>query len=155
MVRKKAIEAVGGYDESLFFEDFDMWLRLSFRFRFVFLPAMLVRHRVHQESMSRSRRNEKAMCSSRTSILSKWLTADLDGVIRSQLLDALFWNGVMQLRINDPGEARQTFDHVARHDHRNARRALARAGGLPGACTMVRMMLPLYRLSRRASSARS
>lgn len=148
MIRKKAIETVGGYDESLFYEDFDMWLRLSVRFRFVFLPAMLVRHRVHRESMSRSRRNEKAMCSSRTRILSKWLSADLDGVIRSQLLNALLWNGVMQLRINDPGGARRTFNHVVRHDHRNARRALARAGGLPGARTIVRAMLPLYRLSR-------
>ncbi len=148
MIRKKAIEAVGGYDESLFYEDFDMWLRLSFRFRFVFLPAMLVRHRVHRESMSRSWRHRKVMCSSRTRILSKWLSADLDDVLRSQLLDALLWNGVMQLRINDPGEARRTFSHSVRHDHRHSRRALARAGGLPGARTIVHAMLPLYRLSR-------
>src|SRR3954451_11723583 len=40
MVRRSAIAEVGGYDESLFFEDFDMWLRLSRSFSFVYLPGI-------------------------------------------------------------------------------------------------------------------
>lgn len=150
MLRKSAIEAVGGYDESLFYEDFDMWLRLSFRFRFAFLPARLVRFRTHDESMSHSPRFRMAMCSSRTRILEKWLDADLGDAIRSRLLDALFWNATLQLRIDDSGGARLTFDDVVRNDHRMTRRWLARVGKLRGACTIVQLMLPIYRLIRAA-----
>ena len=52
MLRRSAIADVGGYDESLFYEDFDMWLRLSFRFHFTYLPGRLVRYRALESSMS-------------------------------------------------------------------------------------------------------
>src|SRR5689334_9319398 len=47
MVRRSAIAAVGGYDENLFFEDFDMWLRLSRRFHFAYLPGQVISLRMH------------------------------------------------------------------------------------------------------------
>src|SRR5438270_5903624 len=34
LIRREAIVSVGGYDEQLSYEDYDMWLRLSQRFRF-------------------------------------------------------------------------------------------------------------------------
>jgi glycosyltransferase involved in cell wall biosynthesis len=40
MVRRRALDAVGRYDESFYFEDLYMWLELSHRFRFHFLPGM-------------------------------------------------------------------------------------------------------------------
>ena len=46
MVRRSAIAAVGGYDERLFYEDIDMWLRLSHRFDVAYLPGQPVRFRV-------------------------------------------------------------------------------------------------------------
>ena len=45
-VRRSAIAAVGGYDERLSYEDFDMWLKLAQRFEFDFVPATLARYRV-------------------------------------------------------------------------------------------------------------
>ena len=72
MLRRSAIVEVGGYDESLFYEDFDMWLRLSFRFHFTYLPGRLVRYRAHESSMSRSRSNQPRMNKTRTHILTKW-----------------------------------------------------------------------------------
>jgi glycosyltransferase involved in cell wall biosynthesis len=148
MLRKGAIAAVGGYDESLFYEDLDMWLRLSSRYRFVFSPERLVRIRTHPESMSNNPRNGQLMCSSRTRIFAKWLDAGLDVATRSRLLDALLWNGLMQLRINDPDGARVTFSHVIRSDVRITQRSVGRAGRLPGAGMVIRLLLPFYRLSR-------
>jgi glycosyltransferase involved in cell wall biosynthesis len=148
MLRRSAIAAVGGYDEGLFYEDLDMWLRLSARYRFVHSPGQSVRIRMHAESMSSRPQNWSPMCRSYTVILMKWPKADLDEVARGRLLNALFWNAALQLRHNDPAGARITFDHVIRSDGRPARRLLARAGRLPGASLMVRLLLPLYRIVR-------
>lgn len=49
-VRREALEAVGPHDETLFSEDLDMWLRISRKFRFVYLPSVLGSYRVHNRS---------------------------------------------------------------------------------------------------------
>lgn len=152
MLRKSAVAAAGGYDESLFYEDFDMWLRLSFHYRFVYSPGPLVRIRVHPQSMSNNPRHRQPMYSSRMKILVKWLTAGLDGAARGRLLNALLWNGLVQLRLNDRSGAGMTFDHVIRNDSRIAQRLLARAGKLPGVSTLVRLLLPFYWLGRKIRS---
>jgi glycosyltransferase involved in cell wall biosynthesis len=154
MLRRSAIADVGGYDEGLFYEDLDMWLRLSARYRFVYSPGQAVRIRMHSESMSSRPQNWSPMCRSCTIVLAKWLNAGLDDATRERLLDALFWNAALQLRHNDPAGARITFDHVIRSDARATRRLLAHAGRWPGASLMVRLLLPLYRLVR-AFDARS
>lgn len=46
LVRVDALRAVGGYDETLSFEDYDMWLRLATRYSFVFVPGKLARYRI-------------------------------------------------------------------------------------------------------------
>lgn len=154
MLRRSAIDAVGGYDESLFYEDLDMWLRLSSRYRFVYSGGLPVRIRRHSQSMSSRPQNWHAMCRSCTTILAKWLNARLDAVARKRLLDTLFWNGALQLRYDDPDGARITFAHVIADDDRFVRRLLAHAGRLPGAHVMLRLLLPFYRL-RRAIGPRS
>lgn len=154
MLRRSAIDAVGGYDESLFYEDLDMWLRLSFRYRFAYSGGLPVRIRRHSQSMSGRPQNWHAMCRSRTTILAKWLNVKLDVVARKRLLDALFWNGVLQLRYDDPGGARTTFAHFIADDDRRVRRLLAHGGRLPGAHVVLRLLLPFYRL-RRAIGPRS
>ncbi|NMM48634.1 glycosyltransferase [Marinigracilibium pacificum] len=45
MVRRDIVEAVGGYDENLSFEDFDFWLRASKVTRFCASPKVLVKKR--------------------------------------------------------------------------------------------------------------
>lgn len=54
MIRTSAIAAVGGYDERLTYEDYDMWLRLSARYRFVFAPGVVARYRIVASSMVRT-----------------------------------------------------------------------------------------------------
>jgi glycosyltransferase involved in cell wall biosynthesis len=148
MLRRSAIADVGFYDEGLFYEDLDMWLRLSACYRFVYSPGQPVRIRMHSESMSSRPQNWSPMCRSYTVILTKWLKVDLDEVARGRLLNALFWNAALQLRHDDPVGARVTFGHVIASDTRPARRLLARAGRLPGASLVIRLLLPLYRLVR-------
>jgi glycosyltransferase involved in cell wall biosynthesis len=54
MIRRKCLEQVGHYDESLAYEDWDMWLRLSQRFEFLFCPEPLACYRLVGTSMVRT-----------------------------------------------------------------------------------------------------
>jgi glycosyltransferase involved in cell wall biosynthesis len=52
LVRRACLEEVGFYDESLAYEDWDMWLRLAQRFEFAYSPFVSARYRVVRGSMS-------------------------------------------------------------------------------------------------------
>ena len=54
IVRRKAVFAIGGYDERLTYEDYDMWLRLACKYEFVFCPGVVANYRVLSTSMVRS-----------------------------------------------------------------------------------------------------
>jgi glycosyltransferase involved in cell wall biosynthesis len=52
MFRRNVIESLGGYDESLAYEDFDFWIRSSRKFFYCYTPEVLVKKRVVRNSMS-------------------------------------------------------------------------------------------------------
>jgi len=52
MYRAATIRSLGGYDESLAYEDFDFWIRSSRDFYYAYTPEVLVRKRVVKNSMS-------------------------------------------------------------------------------------------------------
>jgi GT2 family glycosyltransferase len=56
MVRKDVLQEVGGFDEDpkLKVEDFDLWLRLGEKGRFVFIPRIHAYYRVHLNQFSGS-----------------------------------------------------------------------------------------------------
>jgi len=54
MVRRAALVAQGPYDESLLFEDWDMWLRLSRTTHFAYIAEPLVCYRRSATSLSKS-----------------------------------------------------------------------------------------------------
>ena len=89
MMRRDAIDDVGGYDESLVYEDYDMWLRLADRFEFRYVDACVSNYRVVPSSLSRapSRRRELAECDVR--ILLKWRgrSVESDVVVARRLWD--------------------------------------------------------------------
>ena len=76
MVRRTALEEAGGYDETLFYEDYDMWLKLADRYEFRFLPGLLANYRLLASSASRNPAYMVAMNESRARLLLKWYGRD-------------------------------------------------------------------------------
>jgi glycosyltransferase involved in cell wall biosynthesis len=74
--RLDCIRAVGGYDESLWFEDWDMWLRLADRYAFAFLPGALAQYRLVEDSMLRSEAWAPRLADSILEIQLKWVGRD-------------------------------------------------------------------------------
>ena len=155
MVRKSAIAAVGGYDESLVYEDLDMWLRLSHRFTFVYLPGLLVRYRTHEASMSNDLAIRPQLHRTYSRMLAKWINAGLDQDSRRVVLNSLLRNGGSLLFLKDGAAARAAFRDVLAVDTRPGRRLLAALGLLPGAGAVVRLLSPFYRIYRHVRTTRS
>lgn len=55
MLRADAVREVGGYDESLTFDDYDMWMRLLSRKTLAYHPDIIVNYRLLASSLSRSK----------------------------------------------------------------------------------------------------
>jgi Predicted glycosyltransferases len=54
LIRRSVFEQVGLYDESLFYEDWEMWLRISERYHFAYFPRPTAKYRIVKSSMSKS-----------------------------------------------------------------------------------------------------
>ena len=52
MMRRATVEALGGYDETLAYEDFDFWVRASRHWQFYFQNEVLTEKRLHSRSKS-------------------------------------------------------------------------------------------------------
>jgi glycosyltransferase involved in cell wall biosynthesis len=85
MIRRESLVDVGGWDESLMYEDWDMWLRLSDRWPFIYQDEVVAAYRYLPSSMSNARAEE--MWLSKLAISRKWagtsLRADLGALERS------------------------------------------------------------------------
>jgi glycosyltransferase involved in cell wall biosynthesis len=46
MLRRKVLDTLGGFDESLAYEDFDLWIRSSRLFKYFYTPTPLVKRRI-------------------------------------------------------------------------------------------------------------
>lgn len=53
ILRTSSIKSIGGYDEKLAFEDYDLWLRLAVNHKFIFIPGIVTNYRVFAKSLSR------------------------------------------------------------------------------------------------------
>jgi len=60
LVRRSCYDVVGYYDEDLIYEDYDMWLRISRHFHFVYTMEIGAVYRVVATSMTRTRRDKMA-----------------------------------------------------------------------------------------------
>ena len=52
MIRRSVLDALGGYDESLVYEDFDFWVRSSVRYLYAYQDEVLTQKRVVRSSLS-------------------------------------------------------------------------------------------------------
>lgn len=69
LIRKDVFSAAGLYDENLHFEDWDMWLRLSDKFRIGYQDKELAYYRIHPNNSHKNTRNTEE---STNLILQKW-----------------------------------------------------------------------------------
>lgn len=74
LYRRSAIEAVGGWDPDLYYEDWDLLLRLADRYHFTYVDEVLAAYRIHDESMTR--RSFSSMLDARLTTLGKWIGRD-------------------------------------------------------------------------------
>ncbi|HLZ66445.1 MAG TPA: glycosyltransferase [Aliidongia sp.] len=142
MIRRTALDQVGPYDESLFYEDYDMWLRLSARFRFRHLLGCLVRYRVLPTSMSHSMALRPAMMASTVRILQSWL-----GKVGPLESDLQWRIGLRQVLQSEDRQARRSLALAGRRG-KFGRGLLARIFSVPGACTAVRQGYKIVLLAR-------
>lgn len=54
LIRRSCFDRVGFYDERLCYEDWDMWLRISAHYRFVFSPIVSAKYRIVSTSLVRT-----------------------------------------------------------------------------------------------------
>ncbi|SNT12646.1 Glycosyltransferase involved in cell wall bisynthesis [Ekhidna lutea] len=52
MIARSVLEGIGGYDETLSYEDFDFWIRSSRSWSYAFTDEVLVKKRIVKESLS-------------------------------------------------------------------------------------------------------
>lgn len=86
LIRRECFATVGPYDESLAYEDWDMWLRIARHCEFVFTPGIHVRYRVHPKSLSRQLPDQR------------WWSTDMSIFLKhighSDAWDAILWDRI-------------------------------------------------------------
>lgn len=88
MVRADRVREVGGYDESLTFDDYDMWMRLLGRYTFVYEPSVVVDYRILAHSLSRNtdRHGDFLLSEARMIFKHSGTTPTINATIRRRLL---------------------------------------------------------------------
>jgi glycosyltransferase involved in cell wall biosynthesis len=108
LVRRECYQTVGTYDESLAYEDWDMWLRIARRYEFAFSPRISTRYRVHAESLSHMLTNNFAGA--------LWWEADMNIWLKhlgfSRVWDAVLWDRIAR--------AAYRLDHSQRLEYARA-----------------------------------
>jgi len=130
MTRRTVFETVGGYDESLFYEDYDMWLRLADRYEFRFLPGVLANYRTVSSSASRNPAYEAARCESRARVLLKWYgrSPGTDEVILNRA-----WKSGRRVLAGDRGRGQRVLQAVCAARPTLRHRAGVALSAVPGA----------------------
>lgn len=73
LIRRTSLESVGGFDEQLVFEDWDMWLRLAERYEFEFSGYVSAVYRERATSMSHGSEFRREILISSGELLQKWV----------------------------------------------------------------------------------
>jgi len=130
MARRTALEEAGGYDESLFYEDYDMWLRLADRYEFRYLPGTLVNYRILPFSHSRNPAHAAAMHESRARALLKWYGKDAE---TDQVILRRAWKNGRRVLAADRARGRRLLQEVCAIAPTLRHRTGVAASSVPGA----------------------
>jgi glycosyltransferase involved in cell wall biosynthesis len=107
MVNREALDAVGPHDETLVFEDYDMWLRIAARYDFEFVPGTPVDYRVHPSSFSQRSDRACEFLIDVGRVQARWRGRhpDIDRLNACRL-----WRQGRELESREPAAARQLLE---------------------------------------------
>lgn len=74
LIRKDSIESIGGYDERICIEDWNMWLKLALKYKVLFSPYISAIRRIVPTSMEHG--NLRGMAEGEHEIMLKWIDAE-------------------------------------------------------------------------------
>lgn len=114
MSRTGRLRSVGGYDESLYYEDYDMWLKLAKAgYGFAFSPEPLVYYRNHESQMSKTRDLELFRATTNLRMYSKHLghSPQVDAFLKPRLE---VWSAVTYRDCEQPREVASLLWSTAR-----------------------------------------
>jgi glycosyltransferase involved in cell wall biosynthesis len=112
LIRRSAFDQVGVYDETLFYEDWDMWLRISRRYHFAYFPKPSAKYRVMPGSMSKASVDRMRVADQL--MFTKYL---LQKQVPRRILNKAFnyaAKTAFRQRASAPGEGRRLLDTVVR-----------------------------------------
>ena len=138
MIRRSALDSVGGYDESLAYEDYDMWLRLSHAYAVRFFPGVVANYRVLPTGMWNSQAWAPKLASSTLRLLSRWVGVEPthDAWLTRNLLS-------MSLRVAqfDLPAAREALRSIPAGPTTRTLRMLANVLAIPGIPRLLNLLL--------------
>jgi len=101
LIRRSCYEKVGTYDESLPWEDWDMWMRIARQYSFIFSRTPSAKYRIHDKSLIRSTPPEKLHKDSFKIRVKQLFLAYLSEEKKSRLTDILYGSCVYLYSLND------------------------------------------------------
>lgn len=51
LLKTEIVKNLGGYDNRLFYEDYDLWLQIAKKYHFYFMPKIVTRYRIHENNL--------------------------------------------------------------------------------------------------------
>jgi glycosyltransferase involved in cell wall biosynthesis len=119
MMRRACLNSLGGYDETLTYEDFDFWVRASRDWQFLYLDAVTTRKRKHPRSMSaRAYRRHDPYLASTIRVCDKALDLSRNAPEREALAVRLRWEMRKALRHRHAAQARELYALLCQTGHR-------------------------------------
>lgn len=77
LILTEAIKSVGGYDENLFFEDWDIWIRLTLKYNFLFQKIETCAYRIRANSMENSSKTKLKRTETKIQMFQKYVHNDI------------------------------------------------------------------------------
>jgi glycosyltransferase involved in cell wall biosynthesis len=149
MLRRTAVVDVGGWDEGVVIDDWDLWLRLAERYEVRYCPGLLASYRIVPTSLAHDPARAARRYQSRAAILRKW--ADHDPQARRIVRRSLVRAGLRAYH-EDPASGRALLREAASLGRRADLRALAAATSVPGFPTVARLAASAdYRWTHRTA----
>ena len=118
LMRRACLHSLGGYDETLAYEDFDFWVRASRDWQFLYLNEVTTRKRKHPRSMSaKAYQRHDPYLASTIRVCEKALALVRTPAERAALATRLRWELRQAVRRHRYAEAR-TLDQLLRQTTR-------------------------------------